>query len=85
MVASSSEEGHLVVNGMSFRSRSSGIANSAVVASVTPDDWNNEVLSEASPCAPVTIYGTCKYSLFKILEKFAEKNNLKEGKNGNSR
>lgn len=36
-------------------------------------DWSNEVLSESSPCTPATIYGTCKYSLFKILEKFAEK------------
>lgn len=44
VVASTSEEGCVVVNGMSFRSRSSGIANSAIVASVTPTDWNYEVM-----------------------------------------
>lgn len=44
VVASTSEEGCVVVNGMSFRSRSSGIANSAIVASVTPDDWNHEIM-----------------------------------------
>lgn len=44
VVASTSEEGCVVVNGMSFRSRNSGIANSAIVASVTPEDWDNEVL-----------------------------------------
>jgi Uncharacterized FAD-dependent dehydrogenases len=44
VVASASEEGHVVVNGMSFFARSSGIANSAVVASVLPEDWNKEVL-----------------------------------------
>lgn len=44
VVASTSEEGCVVVNGMSFRSRSSGIANSAIVASVTPDDWKCEIM-----------------------------------------
>lgn len=44
VVASASEVDGVVVNGMSFRSRSSGIANSAVVATVTPKDWNSELL-----------------------------------------
>ena len=44
VVASASEVDGVVVNGMSFRSRSSGIANSAVVATVTPEDWNSELL-----------------------------------------
>ncbi len=39
-------------------------------------DWKNEILHENSPCLPATLYGTCKYSLFKILEKFSLQNNL---------
>lgn len=44
VVASTSEEDCVVVNGMSLRSRSSGIANSAIVASVTPYDWNHKIM-----------------------------------------
>lgn len=39
VIASSSEEGGVVTNGMSHYARNSGIANSAFVVSVTPDDY----------------------------------------------
>ncbi len=44
VVAAASEEGQVVVNGMSYSKRDSGIANSAVVVTVSPDDWDDEVL-----------------------------------------
>ncbi len=39
VIASSSEEGGVVTNGMSLYARNSGIANSALVVSVKPDDF----------------------------------------------
>ena len=39
MVNASSEEGRLAVNGMSYRSRDSKNANSAIIISVTPEDF----------------------------------------------
>lgn len=39
VVNASSEEGRLCVNGMSYSKRDSGFANSALVVSVTPDDY----------------------------------------------
>ncbi len=44
VIAAASEEGLLAVNGMSYAKRDSGVANSAVVVTVTPDDWDDEVL-----------------------------------------
>ena len=44
VVASTSEEEGVVTNGMSYYSRSSGIANSAIVATVNPSDWNHTPL-----------------------------------------
>ncbi len=41
VVNASSEEGHLAVNGMSCRARDSKNANSAVIVSVTPEDFPN--------------------------------------------
>lgn len=39
VVAAASETGHLVVNGMSLYHRDSGVANSALVVNVTPEDF----------------------------------------------
>ncbi len=40
VVNSSSEEGHLVVNGMSYSGRNSSTANSAIIVSVNPEDFD---------------------------------------------
>ncbi len=45
VVAAASEEGGVVTNGMSHYSRASGIANSALVVNVNPEDCGSEVLS----------------------------------------
>lgn len=42
VVNASSEEGMLCINGMSYRNRDSHIANSAIIISVTPDDYPKE-------------------------------------------
>lgn len=44
VIGASSEPGRLVTNGMSFFRRDSGVANSALVVTVAPDDWRNETL-----------------------------------------
>lgn len=44
VVASASEEGGVVTNGMSLYARDSGLANSAVVVSVGPDDFGHHPL-----------------------------------------
>lgn len=44
MVGAASEPGQLVTNGMSYFARDSGIANSALVVTVFPADWNNTPL-----------------------------------------
>jgi len=44
VIGASSEPGRLVTNGMSYFQRDSGIANSALVVTVSPADWNNETL-----------------------------------------
>lgn len=44
VIAASSSPGELVTNGMSYFKRDSGIANSALVVTVSPADWDNEVL-----------------------------------------
>ena len=41
MVNASSEEGHLAVNGMSYNDRGSVNANSALIVTVTPDDFGS--------------------------------------------
>lgn len=46
VVNSSSEEGGTVVNGMSYSGRNSGTANSAVIVSVTPEDFDSEACEE---------------------------------------
>ena len=45
VVAAASEEGGVVVNGMSLYQRDSGIANSALAVNVTPDDFGTEPLA----------------------------------------
>lgn len=42
VVAASSEKGMVVTNGMSYYSRASGVANSALVATVSTDDFKGE-------------------------------------------
>lgn len=44
VVASASEDGHVVTNGMSLYARASGVANSALVVTVGPDDFGNHPL-----------------------------------------
>ncbi len=44
VVAAASEEGGVATNGMSMYSRSSGIANSAILVNVEPKDWGGSVL-----------------------------------------
>lgn len=44
VVNASSEEGRLAVNGMSYNKRDSENANSAIVVTVTPDDFGNKPL-----------------------------------------
>ncbi|HRW12447.1 MAG TPA: NAD(P)-binding protein [Syntrophomonas sp.] len=44
VIASSSAPGEVVVNGMSYFSRDSGLANSAMVVTVHPEDWENDPL-----------------------------------------
>lgn len=44
VVAAASEKGRVVVNGMSNYKRNSGIANSALLVNVTPDDFGHNVL-----------------------------------------
>jgi hypothetical protein len=44
VVASSSEPGQVVTNGMSYSNRDSGIANSALVVTVNPADWEYSAL-----------------------------------------
>lgn len=45
VINSSSEEGGVCVNGMSYASRDSGAANAAVVVNIGPDDFPGDVLS----------------------------------------
>ena len=45
VVAAASEEGGVVVNGMSLYQRDSGIANSALVVNVTPNDFGTDPLA----------------------------------------
>ncbi len=45
VVNSASDPGHLVVNGMSYSGRSGENANSAIVVTVTPDDFGADCLS----------------------------------------
>lgn len=42
VVNSSSEDGRLCVNGMSYNARNSGVANSALIVNVTPEDFEAE-------------------------------------------
>ena len=42
VVNASSEEGKLAVNGMSYSGRDSGVANSAIIVSVTKEDFGND-------------------------------------------
>lgn len=44
VVASSSEPGGVVTNGMSLQARASGVANSAIVVNVTPEDFGSDLL-----------------------------------------
>ena len=48
VVASASEEGGVVVNGMSLYARDSGVANSAIVVNVGPDDFGTHPLDGVS-------------------------------------
>ena len=42
VVNASSEEGRVAVNGMSYRARDSKVANSAIIVSVTPEDYSDK-------------------------------------------
>ena len=42
VVNASSEEGHLAVNGMSYHARDGKNANSAIIVTVTPDDFSSD-------------------------------------------
>lgn len=44
VVGTASEPGQLVTNGMSYFARDSGVANSALVVTVFPDDWGKTAL-----------------------------------------
>lgn len=44
VIASASSPGQVVTNGMSYTARDSGIANSALVVTVNPGDWENTAL-----------------------------------------
>ncbi|MDD3852168.1 MAG: hypothetical protein PHD40_00760 [Syntrophomonadaceae bacterium] len=44
VIAASSEPGQVVTNGMSYLARNSGVANSALVVTVTPADWDYSTL-----------------------------------------
>ena len=44
VVGASSEPGRLVTNGMSYFQRDSGVANSALVVTVSPADWGSDTL-----------------------------------------
>lgn len=49
VVNASSEEGQICVNGMSEHNRDSGFANSAIIASITPDDFIQNVVPSDHP------------------------------------
>lgn len=85
VVNASSEEGMLAVNGMSYSKRDSGIANSAVIVTVTPDDFEGDsplagiefqrkLEKAAYRCGhgkiPVQLYGDFKNK--KVSEEFGE-------------
>lgn len=72
VVNASSEEGGCVVNGMSYHGRDSGNANSAVIVTVTPEDfpsddvmagvefqrfWEQRAYTEGKGRIPVQLYG----------------------------
>ena len=72
MVNASSEEGGCVVNGMSYHGRDSANANSAVIVTVTPEDfpsedvmagvefqrfWEQRAYMEGNGRVPVQLYG----------------------------
>lgn len=44
VIAAASSPGEVLTNGMSYFKRDSGIANSAMVVTVSPADWDNEAL-----------------------------------------
>jgi uncharacterized FAD-dependent dehydrogenase len=44
VIAASSEEAQVVTNGMSYFARDTGVANSALVVTVSPNDWGNSIL-----------------------------------------
>lgn len=44
VIGAGSQPGQLVTNGMSFFARNSGVANSALVVTVSPADWNDHPL-----------------------------------------
>ncbi len=48
VIGAASEPGRLVTNGMSYFQRDSGVANSALVVTVSPADWGNETLGGLS-------------------------------------
>lgn len=78
VVNASSEENRLVVNGMSYAARNSECANSAIIVSVTPDDYGSDhplagvwfqrsleekAFSLANGAIPVSQYGVFKESI----------------------
>lgn len=61
VVNASSETGRLCVNGMSCRARDSGVANSAVIVSVTPQDYGS-----AHPLAGVAYQRTLEERAYRL-------------------
>src|SRR5699024_3865411 len=64
VVAASSEEGHLVVNGMSEYARDKENANSAVVVSVSPEDFDSD-----HPLAGIEFQRDIERKAFELTDK----------------
>lgn len=84
VINSSSEEGRLCVNGMSYHDRSSGVANAALIVNVTPEDFPGDELAgirlqrEIEEKAYRLSEGLIPYETFSEFEKGTE-NPLGEG------
>ncbi len=61
VVAAASEVGHQVVNGMSYHARDGVNANSALLVSVTPDDFESD-----HPLAGVGLQRKIEKAAFKL-------------------
>jgi uncharacterized FAD-dependent dehydrogenase len=73
VIASSSAPGEVVVNGMSYFSRDSGVANSAMVVTVHPADWEND------PLGGVNLQQELEQKAFKMGGKHPGSSSVYEG------